>query len=51
MNMNGTKSTFEDDEFDDVVRFILVFTCCIPDFGDSFYLCVFDISMRSAYGL
>ena len=29
MNINGTKSTFEDDEFDDVVCFILVFTCLI----------------------
>ena len=30
MNINGSKSTFEleDDEFEDVVRFLFVFTYC-----------------------
>jgi hypothetical protein len=34
MNMNGTKSSFEDDEFEDVVSPVFVFTSCICKFGD-----------------
>jgi hypothetical protein len=34
MNMNGTKPSFEDDEFEDVVSLVFVFTSCLCNFGD-----------------
>jgi hypothetical protein len=49
MSINGAKSTFEDDEFEDVVCFIS--TCCALDFGNSVRINSFILYLSLAHSL